>query len=433
VTSRATLKTTFWSIVASGATSAAGLVSGVLLARALGPSVRGEFAALLSWVGVMMLLSDLGIGHALSYYAGREPSRVDTLYSQGLGASILLRGVIWIVGGVVLQFIPVVAELGAPLIWVALSAVMAGGLSGVVVSLFLGTGRVRAINFLSLGGAWGYTAGIVVLWAAGERHVAAYVHMYAAILAAVCVATLWVGRRIGHFRWSWSNSGLHKLLGYGLKSQLALLASQANIRLDQVLMSILVPPEQLGYYVVAVSLSSMTSPLYSGINVVLTPKVIGSTSPRAGALWGLRMTLLALTLGGLGAIALAAASQWLLPLLFGPRFDGSLGMARVLLGAAVFQGMNLLLGTTLRGLGRPTAQGKAEAAGAVTTAALLLLLLPTLGGMGAAIASLLSYAIVSVIESIMVFQAGGLVRADLEADLREISEAIRVWHRRVDS
>lgn len=407
------------------------MVSGVLLARALGPAARGQFAAVVSWAGVMAMVSDFGIGFAISYYAGREPHRTNTLYTQGLVASLVLRGISVAGGAVVLRFVPAIAALDAVTTWIALSTVVTGGLTNVILSLLLGTGRLKAFNLVGLGSSWVYACGVLGLWAIGERRVGAYVLLFAVNQAIVLGAAYRVGRRSGNYAWKWSTDGLGKVLAYGIRSQLASLAAQTNLRLDQVLMSVLVPPGDLGYYVVAVAMSSMTGPIYAGLNVVLTPRVIGAENSRVGALWGIRMSIIAAVIGGSGSLALALVSRWLLPLLFGHRFDGSISMAHVLLAAATFQGMNLILGTTLRGLNRPGAQARAEGIGAVTTIVLLLVLLPRYGGLGAAFASLATYAAVSAVELAMVLHAGNARYSDVLADLRALRRGLWTARARV--
>jgi Na+-driven multidrug efflux pump len=65
----------------------------------------------------------------------------------------------------------------------------------------------------------------------------------------------------------------------------------------------------------------------------------------------------------------------------------------VLLLAAVILSTNLVLGATLSGLGRPLDQGIGELIALAGTAASLAVLLPWLGLLGAAIASVIAYAI----------------------------------------
>ncbi len=416
----ATLSSIIGSVAASGLTSVAGMVTGVLLARSLGPTGRGQFAAIVSWSGLLLMASELGLGFGVSYFAGKEPERGDEVFTQGLAIACALRALAFAVGAVVLPHIRAFESLDAPVVWLGLSPLLFGSVTGMVTAFFLGTGRIRVVNALGLAGAWVYAAGVLAIWLAGVRSVPAFVALFAGAQVATTVVAAWAGWRIGGLRPRWSRRGLRQLVWYGAKTQTASLAAQTNLRLDQVLMSVLVAPADLGLYAVAVAVSSMTGPLYSGLNTVLAPQVIRAGDARTGALRGGRILILAVVAGTVGAFALGVVAPWLLPALFGKRFISAVPLARVLLGATVFQGTNLLLGTLLRGLGRPGAPAIAEGIGAGVTVGLLALLLPRFGAMGAAVASLVAYGVVAVAEGAMSLVAAKVGVAELAADASRI-------------
>jgi O-antigen/teichoic acid export membrane protein len=87
----------------------------------------------------------------------------------------------------------------------------------------------------------------------------------------------------------------------------------------------------------------------------------------------------------------------LIQVLFGEAFLEAAKPARWLMVASLFQGTNAVAGNALRAMGRPGGPAMAELGGMILTAALLLLLLPGMGGLGAAIASLLAYALTTSI------------------------------------
>ena len=53
---------------------AAGL-GGVIFARALGPTVRGEYAAINAWFGVVLMVGGMGQPAALCFYVAHTPER----------------------------------------------------------------------------------------------------------------------------------------------------------------------------------------------------------------------------------------------------------------------------------------------------------------------------------------------------------------------
>jgi O-antigen/teichoic acid export membrane protein len=92
-----------------------------------------------------------------------------------------------------------------------------------------------------------------------------------------------------------------------------------------------------------------------------------------------------------GAAPFAAASMILVPFLFGDSFRDAVPLVMVMVPATIMLGMNQLLSTAFRGLGRPGVGSKSELIGVVVTVVALVLLLPRYGVFGAAVASLLAY------------------------------------------
>ena len=82
------------------ATVAAGL-GGVILARVLGPAMRGEYAAITAWFGVACIAGDLGQPGALCFYVARYPTRANE-YLATSRAMMVVSGTVAVVGGMFL-------------------------------------------------------------------------------------------------------------------------------------------------------------------------------------------------------------------------------------------------------------------------------------------------------------------------------------------
>ncbi len=384
------------SVLATGAGAAAGLVAGVLLARALGPAARGQVAAVVAWAGALATLADLGLGFAVSYHAGRGAMDARALAGLALTGALGGGGLAWALGGALL--VPSLAGAGvAPwLVWFALSAAPLVLVSNHLANLLLGLGRVRATNGIRFAAVAAYAVGVAWLHGRGERTPAWYLGAYWAaqlLSAAVALAAL-----AAHGRPAWRPAGLGQVLRYGLRAHLSSVAAQASLRLDQLLLALLAPRELLGHYVVAVAVSSMVGPLYTGMSIALVPRALREPSPAKAVAGGLAVAAMAVSLGSAAALVLGASLPWLMPLLFGRDFEESIGAARVLLAASVFQGANQLNGTILRAVGRPGAEGLAQGAGVAVTAALLWVALPRYGIAGAAWVSLVAYAGIGAVQ-----------------------------------
>src|SRR5437899_231218 len=60
------------------------LVSGIILARSLGPSDRGVVAAAMLWPTLLASIGGLGIAEGITFFSGREANRQSTILTSGL-------------------------------------------------------------------------------------------------------------------------------------------------------------------------------------------------------------------------------------------------------------------------------------------------------------------------------------------------------------
>jgi O-antigen/teichoic acid export membrane protein len=177
-------------------------------------------------------------------------------------------------------------------------------------------------------------------------------------------------------------------LRFGTKAWANQLGSSANARLDQLLMIPLVSARELGLYAVGVNAASISGLFTTALTVPLGVRVARGEAHLAAralrmALWG----------SALVAILLAAAIPIVLPLLFGDAFSDATAMAQILLVASIPNAGRSVLAPALTAAGRPGAGAMSQTLALVITVPSLLLVLPSMGGTGAALVSLVAYSI----------------------------------------
>ncbi len=80
------------------ASAAAAALSGIIVARAIGPAARGEYAAVTSWWGLLLMAGGAGQPAAVCYYVARDPGRARGYVATsralmlGTGAAAVLAG-----------------------------------------------------------------------------------------------------------------------------------------------------------------------------------------------------------------------------------------------------------------------------------------------------------------------------------------------------
>jgi O-antigen/teichoic acid export membrane protein len=391
-----------------------GVGSGVTLARSLGPANRGELAAALLWPGLFVLFADMGLGFAFAYGAAKWKDRLNDLWSLSLVLGLLLGAVAMLAGWLILPRLSGHLSVEGHLAMkVALGAIPFILMSGYEAYVLLGLQHVADYNAARVTAPAANLITVVLVAVSGRAGVLNYSLAYLATqVVAFLFCTLLFYLRMRP-RFSMRFDLVTSLFSYGIRTQLGSLAGQANLRLDQSIMSLWVKPESLGFYVVAVSISAIAAPLLNALAVFALPGTAHADSGNHAGLVTARHLKQALLFSLPVTLLWIAIMPWILPGFFGRDYVPAVLSAQILTVASLIQGLNAILGNSLRGLGRPGLTAVAEGGGMVVTAVLLFLLLPLLGIAGAAITSVGAYAAVAVMQFFFAARSAGLTSAEL--------------------
>jgi O-antigen/teichoic acid export membrane protein len=205
------------------------------------------------------------------------------------------------------------------------------------------------------------------------------------LLAVVCLSYQgWFGMRP-------DKRLVRPLFVYALKSHTEGIALLANLRADQAIISMFLASAALGLYAVAVTLTSAVVLLASALATVAFPTIAADSSASSRSSKLALYVRVALALSLLAALVPVAITPALISTFFGGAFLQASSAARVLLLATVILGANRVLSAGIKANNLPLVPGIAEGIAVVMTVISLVVLLPRLGIMGAAIASLLAY------------------------------------------
>jgi O-antigen/teichoic acid export membrane protein len=363
--------------------AAGGLVTGPLLARALGAQGRGDLAAVL----VPLTLTPYILGLGLSAYANRELPRGRPLRDVlgSLGVPLLAIGALAAASAVpiadalagdrhavrallIVTFLAMPLLVPANLLYVSLTSLERWRDVVLSKALPFAVPFTAVVALSCTGGLTVTTAGAFTILGAITGLVPGFV----------------VAARAGRprFRLPVARSGI----AFGAKSWTGSLALIANARLDQLLMITAVSPRELGLYAVATTIAGTATLGTQALNPPLMTRIAAGESHLAPH--AVRVTLAGTALLNL---ALALASPILLPLLFGADFRAAVGMTIVLLGAGVPFAATSVVSSALQADGAPSIPSIAEAIAIVITVAGLAALLGPFGGMGAAVVSCGAY------------------------------------------
>jgi O-antigen/teichoic acid export membrane protein len=371
---------------------AAGL-GGVILARVVGPTVRGEYAAITAWFGIVLMVGGMGQPAALCFYVARDPLR-SCNYVATSRAMMLTTGALALTAGELLA--PVLARGNAE---VAMGYRLAFSAS---VVAFVGASYTFSLQARDLH-RWNVVRllqPLLGLIAIGALACLKLLSLYAALIAlgvTMLIQLVWAYRccRVTGLAPGRLQAGLiWPLATYGTAQIAALTPAVLNANLDQLVLSQTVASADLGRYAVAVSLTSLPIPLVSAIGNVAFPRLAARRVVNEATR---RLQLLAV-LGSAGLAAgmlvpLAAVAYWMIPLVFGANYRGAVPLLWILSPGAIFLACGQVVGDLLRGRNHPTVVAWAQGLAAVFTVVMLLALLPLIGVAGAAVASTVAYGI----------------------------------------
>jgi O-antigen/teichoic acid export membrane protein len=201
---------------------------------------------------------------------------------------------------------------------------------------------------------------------------------------------------------------LRPMLAYGAPTVASALPQWLNVRLDQLVLIAMLAPESVGLYAVAVAWGGAAQPIATVLAFTAVPRLAAASDApnRARQVYRSGVFVSAVT-----SVLLFAATPLLFPLIFGEEFRRAIPAALIMVIARAVASVNAVGGECLRGLGRPRAVFLAECTGLVFTGVAVAVLIPTWGIVGAALASLASYAAILVVQYRLISTTGRVVRS----------------------
>lgn len=369
-------------------------LTGLLLARTLGPHGRGELAAVVLWPSMLVTVGSLGVTDAVTFHAARATAPLGTLAGSAF-AIVTAQSALSVAVG--MAIIPLVFQrydaetMRSAYLFLAFVPLNLFALN--VMAMLNGIHRFGHYQALRLAVAVATNGGIITLRLFDELSVPHVTEVYVGAAAATCAlaAAMLIAARPGRLRFSATLS--RRMLGYGFKSHSGIVASMMNERLDQLLISVFLAPMQLGLYAMAVTLTSPANLVGSSIASTALPIVARMDSREARRQAVRRFAAVTLVSSTLVAVPVIVFAPAIIHLFFKDPYLTATNVTRVLMVAAVALSMNRAMGACARALDRPLDAGIAEFVGLAVTVIGLAALLPWLGIMGAAIASLAAYAL----------------------------------------
>ena len=382
--------------VATFATAGFTAAAGVLMTRAIEPASRGRIAATLAVGLLAALFTTVGFDSAVRVLLPRLPAAaVRSAYARigrrvvpagllaGVAAGAYITAVLPSAGVVDVAFLGVLVPLSTA-VALARGATYAEGRANLAAA-------ADAIGAMVQAGA---AATVALLRPEVPLFYLAY--LFGVLVPAVIYA-------VPMKRWGWLSAASDSEAGESARRMLrneatklfvGRMAMAMTYRLDRVLLAALSSPEQLGYYAAAVAVADVAILFPTAVSQVIWRRAAqdehGGSPHRPGIL---RPFLGAVAAAAVVALVVAAASEALVPLLYGAEYGAAAGPLRVLAFGSFFIAVWRILATDLLARGH----GALFTTGACLSLAITVVgcaaLIPRQGAVGAAVASLAAYVV----------------------------------------
>jgi O-antigen/teichoic acid export membrane protein len=371
-----------------------GLLTSVGLARWLGTTGRGEVAAALLWPTLLIYIASTGLISSVLYHSALPESERGTILGTAASLGAIQSALAVGIGYVALPFLlrsqsaTIIEASRLFLLVIPLNLLSQYGLSVLQAGM-----KFSALNSMRLIIPVGYFIGVMLAEVFDTLTARAVVLLHLSLNVVLLFAVLlmlWRYRAMTNLRFDLALA--KRLLKYGIQVQAGELSHVANTRMDQTLIAAWLPPAQLGLYVAAVGAANVSTAFTNAVRTVVTPRITQQGSVEGGvdilrAVFGKYLLLSAA-----GTVVLMVAVPFLIPIVYGASFSAAGRPAVVLVIAGFFFGAKSILAGGAQALGSPWIASRAEIVAVLVTIGGLFCLLPSMGIMGAALASLAAYA-----------------------------------------
>jgi len=364
--------------------------TGIITARALMPSGRGQLAAMTLWSLFLASLTTFGIPSSIIYFLRSHPERRGDLIASGLTMSAILGAVAGLVGVV---FMP--HWLHQYPAWVVRDAqwlmVITPICSLTIVgrSILEAHGQFTSSNFSQMLNPFVVLIALVTLLL--THHLSVFTAALAYCAAIIPVAVLLVRRVLPYVdtKARITKSGSRMLLNYGIRSCGIDILGTLSTQVDQVLVVSMLSPASMGLYVVMLSLSRMANVFQNSVTAILFPKATGESTERILQLTG-RAARVSLTITASATFMIGLIGPFLLRVFYGKDYTSAIMCLRILLVEVTISGLVFILAQAFMALNHPGTVSVLQGIGLVLSVPFMLLLIPRFGITGAALALLLS-------------------------------------------
>ena len=370
------------------------LAAGIIVARWLGADGVGQLAVINVAVATLVQLGSFGLPSSTTYFIAQDQARFraatlnSLMFALGVGLILALA-----LSAVAVRRPGWFGITSAELIHIAAVSIPFQLITLIGLNIFLAVGKVRQFNIFDLVSQSFVFINAVIVWllVKGDLETLVWWNTAASVLVSLVIAVLLVisARSLVQSKWRADVALLRRMITYGLKFHISILAGAIIIRADLLVVNHFRGAAEAGVYSVASQFALMLMLLPGVIATLLFPRIATEQDARGETTCRVtRYTSFIMFICCLAAVPLSL----LLPFVYGAAFYDATALLWILLPGVYLMGLESVLVQHFNALGLPRAIPLYWVATLALNLVLVFALVPRLGAHGAAIASTISYA-----------------------------------------
>jgi enterobacterial common antigen flippase len=369
------------------------LATGIITARLLGAEGRGVYVAITLWPPLLAMLATAGLNSALVFRMRRNQGAPNAVAGAALVSSFISSTVMIVVGAIAMPYFlsgysPAVVLFAQ----LCLAAVLVNTTQIVIKQAFAGTGQYWYCNLTHLLPQLYHLLALVgiallaTLTAQGAA-LALFVSGAVAVLSVLPKFLRTMRPKLFHWRRAGVRAELEELNSYSLRAAPAGLVTALILHSDRLVLIPLLNARELGFYAVAFSFSRVVQFVQPALQSIFLSHLSGQGEANSLRVHDTASRFLIAALS-VGCVFLWFTGEWLLGFAYGTEFTAAAGVFRLLIIEASLGVLAQVTVQLYMARDRPGLVSAIQAGTLVVSLALLLLLVPRYGGLGAAIALL---------------------------------------------
>lgn len=379
------------------AVTVSNLLIGIMLSRILGAAGFGLYSSIIVVPIIVIGFSQFGIRRSTIYHIGNkilpEENIISALFLLLLwtsALSIIICGIAFFFYGTQ-NFDPLIIGIVLLTIPLLLANIFAGG-------IFLGKEDIRSSNIVNATPTLlTLLFTVVLVWVVPMSILGAFIAISLAnLISFAFVARKLLRRSMVKISWKYQEPVMKSMIKLGLVNAIAIFVMQLNYRMDILMLKQLSSYEQVGYYSLATQIAEQLWHIPFAIEMIILSRSANSTDNQFLHKTVASIFRVSLIIGLVLGSILFFLAPYLVPLIFGSEFVPTVSMIRTILpGILILVGFRIL-NSRLTGMGKPHVAIYTFVPALLINFILNLILLPRFGGVGAAWATNVSYAVGSV-------------------------------------